>query len=157
MRKALVQNTEGAFVVVGEPPRVLFPWERIDVVTPVDGPSMTKQAFQAECDINNIMKRYEKTGIIDHLNKYGGRFGDFTGAVDFQTAQNIVIDAQKMFMDIPASIRAQFENDPGKFIQFATDPANLDKLREMGLAPPAPVPVPDTPVIPDKPVEPDKK
>lgn len=155
MRKEVVQTSDEAFIVLGDKPRVLFPWERIDVVTPVGEVTMTKQAFQAECDINNIMKRYERTGIVDHLNKYGGRFGDFTGAVDFQTAQNIVIDAQKMFMDIPAAIRAKFDNDPGKFLVFATDPKNIDELREMGLAPPAPVPVPDVPA--DKPVDPDKK
>ena len=43
-------------------------------------PSLTKQSFTKECDINNIMKKYQKTGAIDHVNKHeasymGGALG----------------------------------------------------------------------------------
>ena len=60
-----------------------------------------------------ILRRYEKDGVLNHLNKYQGNFGDFTGAVDYHEAMNIVAKADQMFMDLPASIRARFGNDPG--------------------------------------------
>ena len=141
------QKDVQAFVVVGDQPVTLFPWQRLEVLTIVEGPSMTKQAFAAECDINNIMKRYEKDAVVDHLNKVQGRYGDFTGVVSYQEACNIVIKAEEMFMSIPAAIRARFDNDPGNFLAFATDDKNEEELVKLGLAHQRPKA--DTPPAPD--------
>ena len=75
------KNVSEALIVVGDEPVTLRPWQRIDVVTVLDPVSMTKQSFADECDINNIMKRYIKDGVVNHLNTYQGNYGDFTGAV----------------------------------------------------------------------------
>lgn len=101
--------------------------------------TMTQQHMAEATDINNIMKKYEATGLLDHLNQYQGEYGDFTVMPDFHTAMNKIKDAEEMFLTIPASIRDKFENDAGKFVEFASNPENLDELREMGLAPQAPV------------------
>ena len=37
---------------------------------------------------------------------------------------------------LPASVRARFDNDPSKFVEFATDEANLAELRSLGLLSP---------------------
>ena len=145
-----LKEVREALIVVGDAPVTLMPYQRLDVVTMLDGPSMTKQSFADECDINNIMRRYEKDGVLNHLNKYQGNFGDFTGAVDYHEAMNIVAKADQMFMDLPASIRARFGNDPGAFVEFATDPKNLDEMVKMGLAKPNPK-VDSPPVAPDVP------
>jgi phage internal scaffolding protein len=100
------------------------------------GESMTVQDMAGSCDINNIMKKYERTGLIEHLNTYNGDYSDFSGAPDFQTAMNKVIAAQEMFMTLPASTRELFGNDPGKFVEFASNKENLPEMREMGLAHP---------------------
>lgn len=97
-------------------------------------PSMTKQEFRDECDINNIMSKYQRDGLLLHVNKYQGEYADVTGAVDYHTAQNTVLAAQNAFMSVPSELRAVFDNDPGKFLSFVTDPANKEKLYEMGLA-----------------------
>lgn len=97
-------------------------------------PSRTKQSMTAECDINNILKKYQKTGMITHLNRYQGQYGDFTQGFDFHESLNRVQKAKEMFMTIPATIRTQFDNDPGKFLEFVSDAKNADKLVEMGLA-----------------------
>lgn len=99
------------------------------------GKSRTHQSFKAECDINNLMRRYEKTGILDHVNHVQGRYGDFTVVPDYQTALNRVSQANEMFMMLPARIRAEFQNDPGKFLAFAEDPENEPAMRELGLLP----------------------
>ena len=39
-----------------------------------------------------------------------------------------------MFLDLPAKVRDRFKNDPGQFLEFATDPSNVDELVKMGLA-----------------------
>ncbi len=95
---------------------------------------LTKQSFKDECDINNILKKYEKSGILEHANKYQGQYADVTGTVDYQTALNTVMAAKDMFMSLPASIRTMFDNDPHEFLEFAQDPENQEAMIEMGLA-----------------------
>lgn len=97
-------------------------------------PSRAKQEFAAECDINTIMAKYQKTGVVSHVARFQGNYEDVTGAVDYQTAHNIVLQAQDAFMSLPSSMRARFENDPGAFLAFVNDPANKEKLYDLGLA-----------------------
>lgn len=104
------------------------------VVKEFHEPSRVKQSFARECDINNIMARYEKDGLISHVNRVEGRYGDFGGPPDYQEAMNKVVAAQDMFMSLPAKLRARFGNDPGEFLGFATDPKNVDEMIKMGLA-----------------------
>lgn len=111
------------------------------VYTPIEGPSMTRQEFAEESDINTLMARYEKTGIFPgQMNAAEPRYLDLTGMPDFQEAMHMLIAAEEAFMSLPATVRRDFDNDPGKFVAFAEDRENLPKLREWGLAPPEPVP-----------------
>lgn len=109
----------------------------------------TKQSFKAECDIKNIMKRFEKTGMVSHLSKYPGTYADLTGAPEYQEALQIVLDAGKAFEALPAKVRQRFRNDPFELLTFLDDPENEAEAREIGLLPekaaepvtePAPVP-----------------
>lgn len=99
--------------------------------------SLTQQNMLESTNINNIMDKYHRHGLIDHVSKHQGQYGDFTIMPDFQTAMNKLNEAQAMFDTLPAATREIFDNDPGKFLDFATDPENLEEMREMGLAPPA--------------------
>lgn len=95
----------------------------------------TQQHFKEECDVNLIMKRFERTGVLDHLSQFEGKYGDFLDVPqDYHSAVNQVIAAQDMFMTLPGAVRALFENDPGKFLAFVDDPANHDRMVELGLA-----------------------
>lgn len=102
------------------------------------GQSMTKQSFRQESNINNIMKKYERTGLLEHVNERQARFGDFADIPDFQTALNQIHEAQMLFDDLPAAIRKKFQNDPVEFVEFAQNPENEDQMIEMGLLPPKP-------------------
>lgn len=106
------------------------------------GPSMTKQSFQDECDINVIMKKYEKTGLLDHVNKFGGYYGDLPQDVDYQTALNSVHMAEAAFGSLTADLRAKFHNNPAEFLAFVSDDANIEELNSLGLGP-EPSPEPD--------------
>lgn len=103
-----------------------------------DSPSLTRQEFAAECDINTLMSQYEKTGVINHFNSGEPQYVDFTEIPDLQNSLHVLADATAAFMSLPATVRRDFNNDPTQFLEFASDPKNLDKMREYGLAPPAP-------------------
>lgn len=119
------------------------PYETVDRVT-VDCSEgdQTHQSFKAECDINNVMARFEKTGLLDHVREYEGDYGDFIDAPDFHRALNEVRRAEEMFMTLPATVRGAFHNDAGQFLEFAQDPANAEELVRLGLAKPASVSAP---------------
>ena len=85
--------------------------------TKPNGKSRTRQSHAADCDINNIMAKFQKTGSIDHVAKHGPQYGEVT-AITYHEAQNLVIEAQDMFNDLPSSARAKFENDPRNFMDF---------------------------------------
>lgn len=99
-----------------------------------DTETMTEQCHKQDCDINTIIKRYDKTGLITHVNKATAEYGDYTTVNEYQQSMQLVIDAENAFSEIPSNIRKKFGNDAGAFFEFATDPNNHDKMVEMGLA-----------------------
>lgn len=96
--------------------------------------SAAKQAFKDECDINNIMSKYYKTGLISHVAQYPGGYDELPESIEYQEALNMIIAAEDAFASLPSSIRTQFENDPAEFLAFVDDPNNQDELVKMGLA-----------------------
>lgn len=101
-------------------------------------PTLTQQHSKDQVDINNIMKRYIKTGVLDHVAKYQPQYRD-NNATDYQESMNIVIKADEMFSELPAQARKHFNNDPAAFLDYVQNPANHDTLHELGLTdPPAP-------------------
>jgi len=111
-------------------------------------PSKALQSAKDECDINKLMLRYQRTGLINHVNRYEGSYGDFTGSPsDYQSALNQVMAARAMFDSLPSGIRSRFGNNPAAFIDFVSDDANRAEMASMGLlrpveTPPAPPPSP---------------
>jgi len=101
--------------------------------------SRTKQSFQAECNINNIMRKHEKTGLLDHVAAHVGGYGDFITSDDYHSAQNRILEAQASFNSLPANLRADFNNSPAEFLSFAQDPANFDEMVSLGLAEALPI------------------
>lgn len=96
-------------------------------------PTMAKQSFKDECDVNKIMERFEKTGLISHVNKYQGDYGDAVGIQDYHASMNQVIAAQEAFDSLPSKIRARFGNNPGDFLNFMENPENKDEAIQLGL------------------------
>ena len=100
------------------------------------GESLTQQHYKDECDIINIIKRHDRNGIIEHVQRGQARYGDFSEVSDYREALDLVRDAQNEFLSIPSDIRKKFDNDPGKFYEFVSDPDNKDQLIEMGFIEP---------------------
>ena len=114
--------------------------KRLQLHFPDDG--LTQQNFQEETDINNIMAKFAKTGLVDHVNRVAGSYGDFTTVQDYQLHLDQVMAAQTAFMELPATIRRRFDNDPAHLLAFIQDPKNRDEAVSLGLinAPPPPEP-----------------
>lgn len=110
-----------------------------------DLPSLTRQEFAEDCDINTLMDRYETTGVITHFNNGVPQYLDLTDVPDLRMSLDILAEANAAFMRLPAKVRAEFDNDPTAFVDFASDPKNIDKMREYGLAP-----MPEAPPAPQK-------
>lgn len=98
------------------------------------------QSAEEESNINTIVRRFGISGELP-----GGyampQSGDFTNIPDFHTAMNLVRKAQEEFVKVPAEVRARFNNDPGRFMDFFDDPANYDEALKLGLVnarPPVP-------------------
>lgn len=108
--------------------------EAAELATP-DGPgvSLTVQSQAEDADINVLMHRYGITGRMPE-NVRIPSYGDFTEVTDFRSALEAVRRAEEGFMELPARVRAEFQNDPQLLLQFAADPANLPRMRELGLA-----------------------
>lgn len=106
--------------------------------------SLTKQSFRDEADINEIVRRF---GVLPPVRSDIPlpTYGDFTGVKDFRSALDAVMRAEDSFMQVPADIRAKFENDPQRFVAFCSDEANRGELQRMGLIPTQPVVAPKAP------------
>lgn len=99
-------------------------------------PSLAQQHFKDEVDINFLMERFRVTGQMP-VGASVPTFGDFTGIADYRSALDAVNRARDSFMAYPAELRARFMNDPQRFIEFVSDPANLEECRKLGLAHPS--------------------
>lgn len=141
MSKSHQHNNTPLAPPVARPPSI----PRVDtalVFDPETNPSKTKQSEAAACDINNIMARYQRTGAIDHVNKWGPHYGDVP-ALDFQEAMNIIKLGEAMYADLPSSVRDKFQT-PEEFLAFVQNPDNAAALEALGLVErAAPVAIPN--------------
>lgn len=97
-----------------------------------EGEGLAKQSFQAECDINNIMAKYQRTGVIDHYAAESPRYG-YATSQDFREAMQLVIEAERLFNGLPSQVRRKFANDPAEFLEFVQNPENRDEMAVLGL------------------------
>lgn len=106
-------------------------------------PSLTRQEFAEECDINTLMARYD-THVIGGPGNLPARqpmYFDFADLPqDLMGYMAFMSDAEASFMSLPAVVRREFDNSAVEFVAFASDPANIDQMRSWGLAAPAKAP-----------------
>ncbi len=100
-----------------------------------DTDTRVEQAHAGELDINAIVRKYQKTGVLP--TNALGKYGDFSGVEDFHASQDRILSAHSEFLELPPDLRFRFNNDPGELMEFMNDPSNLEEARELGLAAPA--------------------
>jgi len=76
-----------------------------------DEPSKTQQHFKDEADINEIMRRWLKTGEIKEI-PLPPQYGDFTEMeTDYHSLNNRIAETNALFYRLPAAVRASYQND----------------------------------------------
>ncbi|AXH73256.1 MAG: internal scaffolding protein [Microviridae sp.] len=114
-------------------------------------PSLTRQEFAEECDINALMKRYDGhvIGGPGNLPPREPMYVDFAELPqDLMGYLEFMKNAESAFMSLPAQVRKEFDNSPHEFVAYASDPSSLEQMRSWGLAPPAKAPERPDPVPP---------
>lgn len=118
---------------------------RVRVHPEMSDEMVTKQSSKDECDIYKILQQYQRTGILTHVTPHQPRYEALPEVEDYQAALNQVMEAEAAFLTLPAAVRDEYGNDPRIFLAALTDPAQRDRLMEIGVfqkpdAPPIPPP-----------------
>lgn len=97
------------------------------------GSSLTEQQWKDHNNVSVLMQTYTQTKDPSIFQRTKAFYGDYTNIGDYESCLNQVIEAKESFDSLPSDLRAKFRNDPRKFYEFVTDPANQDKLQDIGL------------------------
>lgn len=110
--------------------------------------SKTQQHFKNEVDINVIISRFMKTGLLPHV-QLPPTYGEFSNERDYHSDLQRIQQVNAVFYKLDADVRQHYNNDPGtwlKDVQVHIDTGNREGLRAMGLdVPDPPEPTPPTP------------
>lgn len=93
------------------------------------GDDRTVQTHKKACDINHIVARNAKDGILSHAAKYAPQYGAVT-AYDYEEMLNAVADVKTMYAELPAEVRREFGNESAflSFMQTRTPEEIVEKL-----------------------------
>jgi phage internal scaffolding protein len=124
--------------------KIRKPYTRLSVGIVFKDKSRTRQSEKDATDINLIVDKYQKTGVLSFAKEHAGQYGEVQ-PYDLQQAYEMIQNAEGMFTSLPSSVRKMMDNDPLKFMEFVSDPSNAEKMYELGLAErPIPEYQPDT-------------
>lgn len=98
-------------------------------------PSLAKQEFKEEVDINTLVKRFGLDGPMPQGVRQP-MYGDFTASGDFRELMNGIAEANESFDQMPARVRSRFHNKVEEFVEFCLDEKNRKEVEEMGLVRP---------------------
>lgn len=94
------------------------------------GKSLTEQHHAKACDINTIMAKYLKDGLIDHISKYEPQFGDVS-ELDFKHSMDTITRVESEFHDLPAYVREHYDHDPANYLAAVITDDGLEELRNL--------------------------
>ena len=118
-------------------------------------PSLTDQSQYKDTDINNIVRKYQVTGLLDSPGSVPFetlQYGDATLLPDYQTALDLVNNVQEEFSSLPSEVREKFGHDPMQLLDALQDPTKKEMLQDIGLIskPVEPALVPQNPILKDE-------
>ncbi|WNK13970.1 MAG: internal scaffolding protein [Microvirus sp.] len=108
----------------------------------------TVQADRDDADINIIISRYQKSGVLPPISRGEPFYGDVSEFSGLADAMIKIKEADELFMTYPAEVRERFDNDKVKFVDFLDNPDNRDEAIELGLILKPVVPETPAPVNP---------
>lgn len=109
--------------------------------------SLTEQQHKDEVKTQNILKKYAVSGVLPRAATQP-QFMNIPDAPDFHESMNLITAVEQDFAQLPATLRAEFENNPAKFFDFCMNEDNRDALIEKGISTAhfTPIEPPATPV-----------
>lgn len=112
------------------------------------GNSKTDQSFSAACDVNNIVRHYEATGIDPHIDRKAlEQYGD-ASSIPYEESMRNVAEVQSAFASLSSLERRQHANDPQTWLEhlqaLAADPEPLSDSATAPEPPPAEPPPEDS-------------
>lgn len=116
-RKRIQKNHE---MIVTESKRVDGS-RRVKMTT--QGPSLTRQEFTEECDINVILRRHRSPEALAAQVRGNPIYGDFTNLPSYQEAMNITALADQQWSQLPSEVRDRFGTIE-RYLEFTSDPKN---------------------------------
>lgn len=106
--------------------------ERVSLLCPDDG--LTQQHFKAECDVNEIVRRYVQTGDSTLLEGSSPVYADVSELpADLVSAYDAIGQAEDAFMRLPSQVRKSLDNDPARLVQWLANPENKGVAVKFGL------------------------
>lgn len=109
--------------------------DRRRVIYTCEGESLTQQHMSNDVNINNIMSRYQKTGVIDMslINNAKGQYLDCTQASDYRSVCDQINAIHDMFDRLPAEVRRRLDNSPEYMLDVMAN--DREFAQELGLIP----------------------
>lgn len=98
-----------------------------------EGASMTDQSDKNMVNINSIMDRYAKTGLLPQFKEKVAQYIDTTQIPSYMEAQAQISKAKELFMQLPAPVRKLMDNNPANLEQVVANPEYKDVLLKYGV------------------------
>ena len=83
--------------------------------------SKTKQSFSNDCDINKIMAKAIKTGMLADSVGISSRqaiFADVADIGDYRVVMDKIVKANEAFEQLSADVKNRFNNDPALLVAW---------------------------------------
>ncbi|AXH77925.1 MAG: internal scaffolding protein [Microviridae sp.] len=109
--------------------------------------NLTEQSHEADCNVNTVVARFQKTGDLSLIQKSKGMFMDLSlMPQSYQECLDYVSSVDDLFQALPATVRREYDNSPSNFMRAAVnDPDKVYRHAEQVLSPVVPKVVPEAP------------
>jgi len=99
-------------------------------------PTITQQHFKSEVNINNIIAKFNRTGILGDGEKAVPRYADVSLFGDFSQCQARIQEGKNAFQELPLEVRKLAGNDPARLWDVLQNPENREILVNAGVLEP---------------------
>lgn len=115
-----------------------------------DSESLTQQSEAEFTSIRAYIDKYTRLGVLGNPARISeAEFGDFASLPrDYGEAVDLINSVNDAFRALPAKVRARYHEDPARFAEALSDPAEIAALTEEGfIIPPKADGQPAKPVV----------
>ena len=110
----------------------------------IEGESLTQKHFKKETDVNNIVARYNQSGIDPYADRIGNQNFGYASSKSFTEAMQETARVQTAFNELPSQARQHFQNDPARWLDALAE-QQLNEPSEASQEPSDPNPDPVDP------------